>query len=93
MTIYEVVYETTATGASAYVLNLPGVIAAGASVEEVRRLMSEAIGFHLEGLGVQDAYAIIDAVPRFEYTAEVQTMPASTFSPIVMVSDSKFTAA
>lgn len=35
---------------SAYVPDLPGCITTGQTIEEVERLMQEAIGFHIEGL-------------------------------------------
>ena len=35
---------------SAYVPDLPGCITTGKTIEEVTRLMQEAIEFHLEGL-------------------------------------------
>jgi predicted RNase H-like HicB family nuclease len=35
---------------SAYVPDLPGCITTGQTIEEVKRLMQEAIEFHLEGL-------------------------------------------
>ena len=35
---------------SAYVPDLPGCVATGDTVEEVKRLMQEGIEFHLEGL-------------------------------------------
>ncbi len=35
---------------SAYVPDLPGCIATGESVEEIKRLMKEGIEFHLEGM-------------------------------------------
>lgn len=48
---YVVIIERGEDGsASAYVPDLPGVIAAGESVEEVVALMREAIPFHIEGL-------------------------------------------
>lgn len=48
---YVVIVERDEDGsASAYVPDLPGVIAAGDSVEEVIELMREAIPFHIEGL-------------------------------------------
>ena len=45
---YTVIYEKTSTGYSAYVPDLPGCVAAGATQEEVRSLMEEAIEMHLE---------------------------------------------
>jgi predicted RNase H-like HicB family nuclease len=35
---------------SAYVPDLPGCVATGESVEEIKRLMEEGIAFHIEGL-------------------------------------------
>ena len=50
MNEYVVIIEGQAGGYSAYVLDLPGCIAVGDTVEEVRQLIREAIPFHLEGL-------------------------------------------
>ena len=47
---YVVVYEKTATGWSAYVPDLPGVVTTGQTKEEAKELIREAIAFHLEGL-------------------------------------------
>ena len=47
---YLVVVEEGATSFGAYVPDLPGCVAAGASVEEVERDIREAIRFHIEGL-------------------------------------------
>jgi predicted RNase H-like HicB family nuclease len=47
---YAVVIEKTATGYSAYPPDLPGVGAAGQTIEEVARLIREAIELHLEGM-------------------------------------------
>ena len=47
---YAVVIEQGQTSYGAYVPDLPGCVAVGASEEEVRRLIVEAIEFHLEGL-------------------------------------------
>ena len=47
---YAVVIEAGETGFGAYVPDLPGCIAAGATREEVVRLIQEAIEFHIEGL-------------------------------------------
>jgi predicted RNase H-like HicB family nuclease len=49
-TSYVIVVETDGANWSAYVPDLPGVIAASNSRTEVRSLISEAIEFHLEGL-------------------------------------------
>lgn len=47
---YVVVYQKSATGWSAYVPDLPGVITTASTKEEAQRLIREAIEFHLEGL-------------------------------------------
>ena len=47
---YAMVIEKAANNYSAYVPDLPGCIAAGATVAETERLIREAIEFHLEGL-------------------------------------------
>ena len=47
---YTVIYEQGPTSWGAYVPDLPGVIAAGKSREEVERLIQEAIEFHIEGM-------------------------------------------
>jgi predicted RNase H-like HicB family nuclease len=46
---YVVVYEKSQTGWAAYVPDLPGVVTTG-STREVRRLIQEAIEFHLDGM-------------------------------------------
>ena len=45
-----VVYETSATGWSAYVPDLPGVITTGRTKQEAQHLIREAIEFHIDGL-------------------------------------------
>ena len=47
---YAVVYEKTPHNYSAYVPDLPGCVATGASREEVERRIREAIALHVEGL-------------------------------------------
>jgi len=47
---YLVVYEKTKTGYSAYVPDLPGVIATGKTKTIVEKNIFEAIQFHLQGL-------------------------------------------
>ncbi len=47
---YAVIFEKTGTGWSAYVPDLPGVVATGPTREEVARLMSEGIAIHIEGM-------------------------------------------
>ena len=50
MNQYTVFFAQTATGYSAHVPDLPGCIAAGATLEETRQLIREAIEFHIEGM-------------------------------------------
>jgi predicted RNase H-like HicB family nuclease len=47
---YLVVYEKTKTGYSAYVPDLPGVIATGKTKAVVEKNIFDAIQFHLDGL-------------------------------------------
>ena len=47
---YAVIIEAGAGNYSAYVPDLPGCIATGRTLEEVKRVMREAITFHIEGL-------------------------------------------
>ena len=47
---YAVVIEKGEKGYGAYVPDLPGCIAAGNTKEEVKKLIHEAIEFHIEGL-------------------------------------------
>lgn len=52
---YAVVIEKAESNYSAYVPDLPGCIATGATVEEAESQIREAIEFHLEGMR-EDAY-------------------------------------
>jgi predicted RNase H-like HicB family nuclease len=47
---YAVVIEKAPGNYSAYVPDLPGCVATGATVDEVEREIREAIEFHLEGM-------------------------------------------
>ena len=47
---FAVIYEKTSTGYSAYVPDLPGCIAAGATFEETAELIRGAIEIHLESM-------------------------------------------
>jgi predicted RNase H-like HicB family nuclease len=46
---YAIVIERTATGFSAYVPDLPGCVAAGATVAEAQQLLRDAIQLHING--------------------------------------------
>jgi predicted RNase H-like HicB family nuclease len=69
---YVVVYEKSQTGWAAYVPDLPGVITTGATREEVRSVIQEAIEFHLDGLR-EDKLPI----PEPSAEAEVISIPQS----------------
>ena len=47
---YAVIIEAGAGIYSSYVPDLPGCIAIGRTLEEVKKVMHEAIAFHIEGL-------------------------------------------
>lgn len=63
---YAVVIEKAVGNFSAYVPDLPGCVATGATVEDVEREIREAISFHLEGLR-QDGLAIPAPTSKVEY--------------------------
>jgi predicted RNase H-like HicB family nuclease len=47
---YAVVFERAVHNWGAYVPDLPGCVATGPTLEETRRLIAEAIEFHIEGM-------------------------------------------
>ncbi len=47
---YLVVFEKTETSYSAYSPDVDGCIATGRTLEETKKLMTEAIKFHLKGM-------------------------------------------
>ena len=47
---YAVLFTKTDTGYSAHVPDLPGCVAAGATLEETAELMRKALQMHLDGL-------------------------------------------
>jgi predicted RNase H-like HicB family nuclease len=63
---YAVVIEKSDTGFGAYVPDLPGCVAVGASEDEVRELIREAIEFHLDGLR-EDGAEIPSPTAHVEY--------------------------
>ncbi|KGF71708.1 hypothetical protein DO97_16190 [Neosynechococcus sphagnicola sy1] len=63
---YAVVIEKGVTSYGAYIPDLPGCVAVGETLEEVRRLIQEAIAFHLEGLQ-EDGESIPEPVSICEY--------------------------
>jgi predicted RNase H-like HicB family nuclease len=56
---YAVVFEPTSTGYSAYVPDLDGCVASGATLDEAHVLMSEALALHIAGM-VEDGDLIPD---------------------------------
>jgi predicted RNase H-like HicB family nuclease len=63
---YGVVIEKAGSNYSAYVPDMPGCIATGATVEAVEHEIKEAIRFHLDGLR-EDKLPIPGATSIFEY--------------------------
>lgn len=64
--VYTIIIEKSKRNYGAYVPDLPGCVATGATVEEVQRLMQEGIAFHLEGMR-EDG----DPIPEPSVTAAV----------------------
>jgi predicted RNase H-like HicB family nuclease len=50
---YLIVIEPTSTGNSAYSPDLPGCVSTGATREECKANMHEAIEFHIDGLRIE----------------------------------------
>ena len=63
---YAVVIEKAEGNYSAYVPDLPGCVATGATVEEVESQIREAIEFHLAGMR-EDGVVIPAPASRVEY--------------------------
>ena len=63
---YAVVIEKGATSYGAYVPDLPGCVAVGESVDEVKKLIAEAVPLHIEGLR-EDGLPIPEPVTECEY--------------------------
>ena len=67
---YAVIIEAGERNYSAYVPDLPGCIATGQTVEEVKRLIREGIALHLEGLR-EDGLPIPEPTTLAEYVEAV----------------------
>lgn len=63
---YAIVIERATSNYSAYVPDLPGCVATGATVEEVEAQIREAIVFHVEGLR-EDGLPVPAPASRVEY--------------------------
>lgn len=68
---YAIVIEKAPSNFAAYVPDLPGCVATGATVEETESLLREAIDLHLEGLR-KDGLPIPEPASVVEYL-EVST--------------------
>jgi predicted RNase H-like HicB family nuclease len=63
---YAVVIERAASNYSAYVPDLPGCVATGATIEEVEAEIREAIAVHLDGLR-EDGIPVPQPSSQVEY--------------------------
>ncbi len=63
---YAIVFEDAGSNWAAYVPDLPGCVATGDTVEDVARLIREAIELHLEGMA-EDGLPIPEPSSRVEY--------------------------
>jgi predicted RNase H-like HicB family nuclease len=63
---YAVIIEQGDTSYGASVPDLPGCVAVGETLDEVQRLIKEAIAFHLEGLKAE-GLPIPEPTTRAEY--------------------------
>jgi predicted RNase H-like HicB family nuclease len=68
---YTVIYSRGETSWGAYVPDLPIVVAVGETLEETKRLIREAIDFHIEGLRMDCA-----PIPEPSTVAEVVSVVA-----------------
>jgi predicted RNase H-like HicB family nuclease len=63
---YAIVIEDAGTNLSAYVPDLPGCVATGATQAEVEQRIREAIELHLEGLA-EDGLPVPEPTSQVEY--------------------------
>ena len=63
---YAIVIENAGANYSAYVLDLPGCVATGATVAEVEEAIREAIDLHLQGMR-QDGTPIPEPSSQVDY--------------------------
>lgn len=63
---YAIVIEKAENNFSAYVPDLPGCVATGATVEETEKSIREAMEFHLEGIR-EDGLSIPQPSSQVEY--------------------------
>jgi predicted RNase H-like HicB family nuclease len=63
---YAIVIEKAPSNYAAYVPDLPGCVATGATLQETEKLIREAIELHLEGLRA-DGHSIPPPMSHVEY--------------------------
>jgi predicted RNase H-like HicB family nuclease len=63
---FAVILEKGETSYGAYVPDLPGCVAVGATLAEVKRLIAEAIAFQIEGMR-QDGLPVPEPTSLCEY--------------------------
>ena len=63
---YSIIIEKATRNYCAYSPDLPGCVATGATLSEVRKNMREAIEFHLEGM-IEDGLPIPKPSAKMEY--------------------------
>jgi len=63
---YAIVIEKAESNFAAYVPDLPGCVATGATAEETERLLREAIELHVEGMR-EDGEPVPEPSVRVEY--------------------------
>ena len=68
---YTVIYEKTSTGFSSYLPDLPGCVAAGATLAETKALMAEAIEMHVEAMRADG-----EPIPEPTTVADTVAVPA-----------------
>jgi predicted RNase H-like HicB family nuclease len=73
---YAVVIEKAENNYSAYVPDLPGCITTGKTIEDTRRLIREAIEFHIDGLR-EDGEPVPEPTSQCEYVEVRATQPLS----------------
>jgi predicted RNase H-like HicB family nuclease len=69
---YAVVFEKAPNNWAAYVPDLPGCVTTGRTIEETRRLIAEAVEFHIEGMRLRG-----EAVPEPTAVAEAVEVQAA----------------
>ena len=69
---YAVIFEKASNNWAAYVPDLPGCVTTGRTLDETRRLIAEAIEFHIEGLRMDG-----EPVPEPTTVAESVETPAA----------------